>query len=348
MKKSIFCLILVAVLAASALCVFTACNDNDVDPPIDDNAHVENLNDQMVFATRGNSNLTIRKVANRSDIDHTDTGSTTIVATVGGDATDKTVTWSVAWKDAESEWASGKSIEDYITLDAEDETNTVTVSCLQAFGEQAIITCTADGASDLEATATVDFRKRIIGVEAECAQINLVDGAPTFSSSSSSSHGAAFSASIVYSVGTVENSDTIDNFQITSIDLALSDTLKQGIAGDVANAKTQGLTYNEKITVTGESMVLDNTCHVSGEIGWGNFMYCTGGNSAYVNAARGRVWKNVDTAGWHIIATVHVSVRINGKAQTFDLPLNVKISNIHFTDYTLPDSLNLSKDSIVF
>lgn len=333
-------------MAVSALSAFAACNDKDVDTPVDDSAHVENLNDQMIFATRGNSNLTIRKVVNKSDIDHTDTGSTTIVATVGGDATDKTVTWSIAWVNSESEWASGKNIDNYITLDANDATNTVTVNCLQAFGEQAIITCKADGASDLEATATVDFKKRIIGVEAQCVAINLVDGAPTFSSSSS--QGTSFSASIVYSVGTIENSDSITDFQITSIDLELSDAIKQGIAGDVANAKTQGLTYKEKITVSGESLLLDNTVHCSGSIGWGNFMYCNGGNPVYVNAARGRVWKNVNTSGWYILSTVHVSVMINGVAKTFDLPLNVRISNIYFTDYTLPDSLNLSKDSIVF
>lgn len=344
MKKKIFCIFLIAVLAVSALCTFAACNDNVIDTPVEDQASIAENNQQLNFAMH-NRGVTLKKVANTAEIGNTDTTSATITAVVGGEATDKSVTWSIDWNNPASEWATGKDVADYITLDADDETNTVTVDCLQPFAEQAIITCKADGAVDLEATATVDYRKRLLGVEANCNIINLTDGNPSFVNNSDVK--TSFAATLNYSIGTLDCATSVSDFQITSVDLQLSDAIKAGIAGDVANAGSTAI-YAEKITVSGTCESLANSVHLSGPIGFGNFFSTKNGSPIYEYAARGRIWKNVNTSGWFIRATVHISARINGSVQTFDLPLDVSISNIHFTDYTLPDSLTLTPDRIVF
>lgn len=91
----------------------------------------------------------------------------TITATVEPEsATDKSVTWAVAWKEPTSGWANGKSVSDYITLNSATA-NPVTVSCSQAFAAQAIITCISQSNSELTATCTVDYKERVVSVEPE-------------------------------------------------------------------------------------------------------------------------------------------------------------------------------------
>ena len=69
----------------------------------------------------------------------------TVTATVNGDGlTDaqKNVTWSApAFKNPSSSWASGKNVSNYVTTSTNG--NQITVSCLQAFGEQIVIKCTS-------------------------------------------------------------------------------------------------------------------------------------------------------------------------------------------------------------
>lgn len=343
MKKRIFCLILVAVLAASVLCAFAACDKEDTNIPIEDNAHVENINEQLAFATNEHGSLRLsvpRRVANTGNISSSDTGSKVITATVSGDATDKSVTWSIAWKNASSTWASGKSIAEYITLTPNDEDDSVQVDCLQAFAEQAIITCKANGAEDLTATATVDFVKRIVGVKVDCDKINLAD------SSSTSAAMSTFTASVTYGIGTVENKDSV-TITIDKIDFELSSAVQTGIANDIVNLKSMGAAYvyiakaSKTPTVQGDS--------VSVVVGFNNFLTLTGSQGKiYVKAARGRIYKNVATEGWYITSTAYVTVRVNDKAQQHEVTLNVPMTNTYLSDYTIPDSLTLDIDKIEF
>ncbi len=89
------------------------------------------------------------------------TGNTyTLTATVEpADATNGDVTWSIAWKNPDSTWASGKTLSNYITLSSDGLTATVTVKA--AFGEQAIITVRSVSNTDIYATCTVDYVERL-------------------------------------------------------------------------------------------------------------------------------------------------------------------------------------------
>lgn len=89
----------------------------------------------------------------------------TLTATIEpSDATNKAVTYTAAWKNANSTWAKGKDVADYVTVQQASEGSlNATVTCLQAFGEQVIITCTVTDNIDLQATCTVDYLRKPLG-----------------------------------------------------------------------------------------------------------------------------------------------------------------------------------------
>lgn len=94
--------------------------------------------------------------------------SVTLTATVTpSNADNKKVDWTIAFANPASEWASGKTVTDYVTVTPEsDGSLTATVQCLQDFGEQIIITVTSRDNSNAKATCTVDFYKRVVGLSA--------------------------------------------------------------------------------------------------------------------------------------------------------------------------------------
>lgn len=84
--------------------------------------------------------------------------SVTITASVYPEyATNKDVSWSLAWADASSSWATGKTVSNYVSMTS--DASSATLTCVQAFGEQIILT--ASVSSGLSATATLDFEKRL-------------------------------------------------------------------------------------------------------------------------------------------------------------------------------------------
>lgn len=87
----------------------------------------------------------------------------TLTATVQpANADDTAVDWSVAWSNASSSWASGKTVTDYVTVTpASDGALTARVECKQAFGEQVTITVTYRHDTSITATATADYREKL-------------------------------------------------------------------------------------------------------------------------------------------------------------------------------------------
>lgn len=96
-------------------------------------------------------------------------------------ATNKNVTWSVAWKNPSSSWASGKSVTDYVTVTPDSSNSKIatyvtvkpdssnskiaTVTCVKAFSEQVIVTATAAGNTSVKKTCTVDYMNRVLGIQ---------------------------------------------------------------------------------------------------------------------------------------------------------------------------------------
>ncbi len=91
----------------------------------------------------------------------------TLTATITpSDATNKAVTYTAAFANPDSAWASGKNVSDYVTVtQASAGSLTATVSCLQAFGEQIIITVSSQDNYEVSATCTVDYLRKPLGAD---------------------------------------------------------------------------------------------------------------------------------------------------------------------------------------
>lgn len=121
------------------------------------------------------------------------------------DATNQQVNWSVAFKNAGSEWANGKNISDYVTVTpTSDGSLYADVTCKAAFGEQIILTVTSRDNAEAKATATVDYRKKVIDCEIKLNGSNsdVVD----FSLAGTSYN---ITATPVMSVGTLSNEQSV-------------------------------------------------------------------------------------------------------------------------------------------
>lgn len=101
----------------------------------------------------------------------------TLTATITpSTAQNKLVDWTVAWANPDSDFASGKDVEEYVTVvPTSDGALTATVTCLQAFDrdEYVIITCTS---RDSKATAEC-----VVSFEGQASVMNITSTASTSS-----------------------------------------------------------------------------------------------------------------------------------------------------------------------
>lgn len=92
-------------------------------------------------------------------------------------ATNKAVDWSVAFVNPSSEWASGKSVTNYVTVTpTSDGALTANVECKQAFGEQIKVTVTSRDNASVKASATVDYTEKLQSVKSTFGSTVLSDG----------------------------------------------------------------------------------------------------------------------------------------------------------------------------
>lgn len=107
----------------------------------------------------------------------TDTAYTITASIEPAETTNKEVDWTVAWTNAESTWATDKTVTDYVTVTPEtDGALTAIVECKQAFGEQVILTCKSRSNTALVANCSVDYVKRIEQVRAVVTRVSDSDG----------------------------------------------------------------------------------------------------------------------------------------------------------------------------
>lgn len=106
-----------------------------------------------------------------------------VTATVNEDAVDKSVIGSVFWKNGSSAWATGKNINDYVTLNQTVEYGLdFTLTVKQAFGEPVMIKVASCMDSEVYGTAQVDYLRELIsftggmGIEVQGSGHILLDG----------------------------------------------------------------------------------------------------------------------------------------------------------------------------
>lgn len=95
-----------------------------------------------------------------------------IIATITpNNAANKKVDWSAAFKNPESEWASGKTLSEYITVTpSADGSLMASVTCYQAFGEQVILTVTSRENAEATASCTIDYKQQLVSYELSVTQ----------------------------------------------------------------------------------------------------------------------------------------------------------------------------------
>lgn len=81
-------------------------------------------------------------------------------------AENKNVVWSARWNNIGSDWAKDKDIANYVTFDkvTTQSGENVIVTFLNDFGEQILITASAEADNTKKAICSVDYRKRIKSV----------------------------------------------------------------------------------------------------------------------------------------------------------------------------------------
>ncbi len=231
-EKKQFVKWLVILIALIVISVITAILVFNYMPTEKSSETVTNTPEEQRAVMRLN---TTRAAANGSDC--------TLTATVEpADATVKDVTWSIAWKNASSSWASGKNVNDYVTLASDGMTATVTNNA--AFGEQAVITVRSDSNPDVYASCTVDYAKRL-SLPHGGGYMDIVrkgNAAQRFTDISFGT-GMYIGTDIPYSsTGTVYGNVEFTNLTL-SLDSSIRSYIQQNVTGSGSRYAFKDLTY---------------------------------------------------------------------------------------------------------
>ena len=126
--------------------------------------------DGTIVQAGGNYNFSNKIAFLSSDIMTTSEGeytpvSATLTATVEPADANQAVDWRVSFVNAESDWASGKTVTDYVTITTETAgSTTATVTCSAPFGEQVKIECISQDNPNIKAECRVDLLQGVENV----------------------------------------------------------------------------------------------------------------------------------------------------------------------------------------
>ncbi|MGN0812943.1 MAG: hypothetical protein ACI4MQ_05520 [Candidatus Coproplasma sp.] len=98
-----------------------------------------------------------------------------LTATIKPDyAYNKKVAWSVKWQNESAEWAQGKTVTDYVSVDSVGDLEANAI-CKQAFGEPVEITCTVEG-TEIKSICQADYVKKVTDVNVVSGLTEQEDG----------------------------------------------------------------------------------------------------------------------------------------------------------------------------
>lgn len=182
----LFAVLLIAALVLSVLTKgFTDWRFGKEPPSVND------LNSNVVVTPQeGNGGIRLMaeflpEITGSGDDTGYESETLTITATVSPDnSADNTgLDWSMAFKNPSSEWATGKTLADYMTLTPSGTdaagSKTVSVKCLKPFGEQIVITATSQDNPEVTASCTADFAQRIESATLKFGDLNVNLGGDT-------------------------------------------------------------------------------------------------------------------------------------------------------------------------
>lgn len=187
--KYVTCGVLAAMTAVTATFVGVSCKKENKaelpNIPLEDKVYDANGNEMQedtFYAMPQSMTFAPRAAVMAASIDSVMTANVTATITPS-DAANKLVDWSVAFKNASSTWASGKTVTDYVTVTPTSSGSlSATVTCKQAFGEQIVMTVTSRDNTSAKASCTLDYKQQFLGYAITVSGNNTVTADYTTSS----------------------------------------------------------------------------------------------------------------------------------------------------------------------
>lgn len=150
--------------------------------------------------------------------------SYTLTATVSPEFADnKALDWSVSWVNENSEFASGKTVTDYVKVVELSDGTSARIDCYQPFGSQISVRCVSQDNPNAYGVCLVDFQKKLVGVtvgfysqgEVTYYEWTLTTDTDTVTPVPSGA-GYTYIRKILptYSVYTVDNYSNVDNVKV--------------------------------------------------------------------------------------------------------------------------------------
>ena len=144
---------------------------------------------------------------------------------VPDNATNQAVDYTVEWVDPASEWSTGRTVTDYVTVSqGYDGALTATVTCVQAFGEQINVRVTSRDNPEATATLSVNYVKKIDSVDFSVQYLPSGETVTVVDFFKTDVTNLKIVVSPLYGVGTIDP----DNFVFEDVKLGLvSDFLEK-------------------------------------------------------------------------------------------------------------------------
>lgn len=183
----------------------------------------------------------------------------TLTATIVPDtATDKTVDWEIAFVNPSSEWATDKVVTDYVTVTpTADGALTANVECLQAFGEQVVVTVVSRDNPLATATCTIDYAQKVTGATLKFGDITVNLGGTTNVKWQINANGEGFGGVTDFDYTVSEAYTLVDDFEFT-VDVVGNDYVSEDDCLSFGGHYWQiGNDLNKDITSSG--IVFDRT-----------------------------------------------------------------------------------------
>ena len=236
--KKILSIVLACMMVVGA-CVMAACTGT---PPVE-----ESLAKGDAFLVKANNtkfmslqrNIVSTASFEENGISPLAESAYTLTATVTPEAAaNHGVDWVLNWKNPSSSWASGKNATDYVSMDISSDTKTATVSCMQPFGEQLIVTASSQDNPDAKATCTLDYAQKVLAVDLNFGDVDINLGGTTTVKYEVSATKNGMGGTVTANVTLSDVYTIAENFaKSVTLETILDDTVASGYRSIALNGK---------------------------------------------------------------------------------------------------------------
>ena len=95
------------------------------------------------------------------------------------DAANHGVDWELSFDNPDSAWASGKDVNEYVSMSPSSDTKSNTISCLQPFGNAIIVTAKSQDNPDISAICRLEYSQKVTAATLNIGNISVNLGGNT-------------------------------------------------------------------------------------------------------------------------------------------------------------------------